>query len=116
MEQNSRKSNTNPEITLYTTEPCARCYRAKALLESHGLQYHEVNLVKDPVGRRELAEFTGQKTFPQIGWNPQTVTAHTEAKQGTSITRVPLVDAFPSSLPPGGYHVTGVSIDVTGGN
>jgi glutaredoxin 3 len=55
-----------PEITLYTTEPCARCHRAKALLESHGLSYHEVNLAKDPVGRRELAEFTGQMTFPQI--------------------------------------------------
>ena len=26
----------------------------------------EVNLAKDPVGRRELAEFTGRMTFPQI--------------------------------------------------
>jgi glutaredoxin 3 len=25
-----------------------------------------VNLAKDPVGRRRLAEFTGQMTFPQI--------------------------------------------------
>jgi glutaredoxin 3 len=66
MEQNSQKSATNPEITVYTTEPCARCHRARALLESYGLQYHEVNLAKDPVGRRELAEFTGQTTFPQI--------------------------------------------------
>ena len=55
-----------PAITLYTTEPCSRCHRAKELLTSHGLQYTEVNLVKDPVGRRELVEFTGQMTFPQI--------------------------------------------------
>src|SRR5207249_6993372 len=54
---------------------------------------------------------TRQTTFPQIGWNPQTVTAHVEAKQGTSTIRVPLVDAFPSSQPPNGYHVTGISID-----
>jgi glutaredoxin 3 len=66
MEQNSRKSAANPEITLYTTEPCARCHRARALLESYGLRYHEVNLAKDPVGRRELVEFTGRMTFPQI--------------------------------------------------
>jgi glutaredoxin 3 len=55
-----------PEIIVYTTEPCARCHKAKALLTSHGLEYREVNLAKDPVGRRELAERTGHLTFPQI--------------------------------------------------
>jgi glutaredoxin 3 len=54
------------EIVLYTTEPCARCIKAKALLTSHGLAYEEINLVKDPIGRRELAERTGHLTFPQI--------------------------------------------------
>jgi len=55
-----------PTIVLYTTEPCARCHKAKALLSGHGLIYDEVNLAKDPVGRRELAEHTGHLTFPQI--------------------------------------------------
>jgi glutaredoxin 3 len=55
-----------PEITVYTTEPCARCIKAKALLSGHGLAYQEINLAKDPVGRRELAERTGHLTFPQI--------------------------------------------------
>jgi glutaredoxin 3 len=54
------------EITVYTTDPCARCIRAKDLLSSRGLRFSEVNLAKDPVGRRELAAFTGQMTFPQI--------------------------------------------------
>ena len=54
------------EITVYTTDPCARCIRAKDLLQSRGLAFAEVNLAKDPVGRRRLAEFTGQMTFPQI--------------------------------------------------
>ena len=35
-----------------------------------------------------------QKALPLVGWNPQTVTAHVEAQQGTSIIRVPLVDMF----------------------
>jgi glutaredoxin 3 len=55
-----------PEITVYTTEPCRRCLRAKQLLEAHSLAYIEVNLAKDPVGRRRLAEQTGHMTFPQI--------------------------------------------------
>ena len=55
-----------PQITVYTTEPCRRCLRAKAILEAHGLSYVEVNLAKDPVGRRELASRTGHMTFPQI--------------------------------------------------
>lgn len=59
-------SSTQPEIVVYTTDPCARCIRAKDLLQARGLAFAEVNLAKDPVGRRRLAEFTGQMTFPQI--------------------------------------------------
>ena len=54
------------EITVYTTDPCARCIRAKDLLRARGLDFAEINLAKDPVGRRRLAEFTGHMTFPQI--------------------------------------------------
>jgi glutaredoxin 3 len=61
-----RANGNGPEITLYTTEPCQRCLRAKAILTSHGLAYTEVNLAKDPVGRRELALRTGHMTFPQV--------------------------------------------------
>jgi len=62
MEPGSRK----PEIVVYTTDPCARCIRAKDLLSARGLSFREVNLAKDPVGRRRLAEVTGHMTFPQI--------------------------------------------------
>jgi glutaredoxin 3 len=53
-------------VTLYTTEPCGFCSQAKALLESRGVQYSEINLAKDPVGRADLVAITGQKTFPQV--------------------------------------------------
>ena len=53
-------------ITLYTTEPCAFCRQAKALLAARGLEYDEVNLAKDPRGRIDLVKRTGQMTFPQI--------------------------------------------------
>jgi glutaredoxin 3 len=58
--------NGNLEITVYTTDPCARCIRAKDLLRDRRLDFVEVNLAKDPVGRRRLAECTGFMTFPQI--------------------------------------------------
>ena len=59
-------SNGQPKITVYTTDPCARCIRAKELLARRALAFEEVNLAKDPVGRRNLAAFTGRMTFPQI--------------------------------------------------
>ncbi len=59
-------TNGQPRITVYTTDPCARCIRAKDLLAKRDLAFAEINLAKDPIGRRELAEFTGRMTFPQI--------------------------------------------------
>jgi glutaredoxin 3 len=59
-------SNGQPNITVYTTDPCARCIRAKELLRLRSLHFEEVNLVKDPVGRRKLVDLTGQMTFPVI--------------------------------------------------
>jgi glutaredoxin 3 len=64
--ESGRMESGKPEIVVYTTEPCARCIKAKALLTGHGLVYEEINLAKDPVGRRALAERTGHLTFPQI--------------------------------------------------
>jgi glutaredoxin 3 len=53
-------------VTLYTTEPCGFCRQAKTLLQARGIDYREVNLAKDPVGRAELVALTGQMTFPQV--------------------------------------------------
>jgi glutaredoxin 3 len=55
-----------PGITVYTTDPCARCIRAKDLLRRRNLAFDEVNLAKNPAGRRALAAFTGHMTFPQV--------------------------------------------------
>lgn len=53
-------------ITVYTTNACPFCVRAKALLDARGLDYEEVNLGRDPETRAELAQKTGMMTFPQI--------------------------------------------------
>jgi glutaredoxin 3 len=54
------------DVVVYTTEPCGFCRQAKALLDSRGIPYEEMNLAKDPEGRAELVALTGQMTFPQI--------------------------------------------------
>jgi glutaredoxin 3 len=53
-------------ITVYTTNACPFCVRAKALLDARGLEYEEINLGRDPETRAALAQKTGMMTFPQI--------------------------------------------------
>jgi glutaredoxin 3 len=54
------------KITVYSTEPCSFCLRAKELLQLRELPFEEINLAKDPAGRLELVEKTGMLSFPQI--------------------------------------------------
>ena len=54
------------KITVYSTEPCSFCERAKQLLSLRKLTYDEINLAKNPAGRLELVEKTGMLSFPQI--------------------------------------------------
>jgi len=54
------------KVTLYSTNTCPYCDRAKALLKSRGLSYDEVSLQDDPEGLQHLIQKTGQRTVPQI--------------------------------------------------
>ena len=54
------------QITIYTTQPCSFCSRVKGLLSSHGVEFAEINLDKDPEGRAQLARLTGMMSFPQV--------------------------------------------------
>jgi glutaredoxin 3 len=53
-------------VTVYTTDACPFCTRAKTLLSKRGIEYEEINLARDPDGRAELVARTGMFTFPQI--------------------------------------------------
>jgi glutaredoxin 3 len=54
------------KITLYTTDKCSSCVRAKALLTQRAVPFDEVNLSRDHDGRVALVQRTGMMTFPQI--------------------------------------------------
>lgn len=62
-----------PLVTLYTTDQCSYCVRAKMLLAKRGIAYEEINLSRDPDGRDELQERTGMFTFPQIMIGEETI-------------------------------------------
>jgi glutaredoxin 3 len=53
-----------PEITLYSTDHCPYCERAKELLLARGLDYQEIKL--EITDREALGARTGMMTFPQI--------------------------------------------------
>ncbi len=55
-----------PKITMYTTRWCGYCVRAKALLESRGIEFEELSLDDDPAFRQTVFDRTGGWTVPQI--------------------------------------------------
>lgn len=54
-------------VTMYTTEVCPYCLRAKALLKARGVSViDEVRVDRDPSARVTMMERTGRRTVPQI--------------------------------------------------
>jgi glutaredoxin 3 len=75
-------------VTVYTTEPCSFCARVKGLLKSHGVEYAEVNLSKDPEGRVALARETGMMTFPQVIIDGELVGGYSEVQAAAESGRL----------------------------
>jgi glutaredoxin 3 len=65
-------------VEIYTTRWCGYCTRAKALLQSKGVEFQEVVLDGDPAFRRRLFELTGGWTVPQIVIDDQPVGGYAE--------------------------------------
>ena len=55
-----------PEITMYTSGWCPFCARARALLESKGLRWNEIDVEAEPGRRAEMIARSGRRTVPQI--------------------------------------------------
>ena len=65
-------------IRVYSTRWCGYCVRAKALLESRGIEYEEISLDGDPAFRRKLFDLTGGWTVPQILIDGRPIGGYTE--------------------------------------
>ena len=54
-------------VTMYSTQTCPYCIRAKALLRQRGVEaIDEIRIDEDPSARRRMIDATGRHTVPQI--------------------------------------------------
>ena len=53
-------------VKVYTTPTCPWCKQAKALLESRGVPYEEVDVTKDRRLAEDLREVSGQLGVPVV--------------------------------------------------
>jgi len=54
------------QIEVYSGNNCPWCIRAKALLESRGLAYEEINISTQTHRAAEMVQRSGRRTIPQI--------------------------------------------------
>jgi glutaredoxin 3 len=57
---------SQPAVTIYVTEWCPYCRRAKGLLTQKGLEFNEINVDDAPKFREEMIERSKRRTVPQI--------------------------------------------------
>ena len=65
-------------VRVYSTRWCGYCVRAKALLESRGIEFEEISLDDDPAFRQKLFDLTGGWTVPQIVIDGRPIGGYTE--------------------------------------
>lgn len=53
-------------VTIYTTNVCPFCVRAKSLLKSKGVEFREINVEHRPEIREWLVARSKQRTVPQV--------------------------------------------------
>ena len=54
------------DVTIYTTQWCPFCIRAKMLLEHKQIEYTEIKVDGDQAKRQEMTKLCGGHTVPQI--------------------------------------------------
>ena len=57
---------TQPAVTLYVSDWCPYCQRAKGLLTGKNVAFNEINVEDQPKYREEMIARSGQRSVPQI--------------------------------------------------
>jgi glutaredoxin 3 len=57
---------TQPVVTVYLSDWCPYCQRAKDLLIQKQVMINEINVEDDPKGREEMIARSNRRTVPQI--------------------------------------------------
>lgn len=56
-------------VTVYSTNSCPWCVKAKDFLKQNNISFKEVNVAEDPKGLQEMEEKSGQRGVPVIDAN-----------------------------------------------
>jgi glutaredoxin 3 len=54
------------KVTIYSSDFCPYCQRAKGLLQARGAQFEEIKVDGKPDVRARMTEITGRTSVPQI--------------------------------------------------
>ncbi len=57
---------THPAVTVYTSDWCPYCRRAKDLLSQKNVAFTEINVDEEPQLRQEMIARSNRRTVPQI--------------------------------------------------
>ena len=57
---------TQPVVTVYVSDWCPYCQRAKGLLEQKQVVFNEINVEEDEKSREEMIARSNRRTVPQI--------------------------------------------------
>ncbi len=57
---------TQPAVTLYVSDWCPFCRRARGLLAEKNVEFSEINIEDDAKLREEMIERSNRRTVPQI--------------------------------------------------
>lgn len=68
-------------VVIYTTNYCAFCVRAKALLRSKNVNFEEIDVTNDERLQEEMKRKSGRKTVPQIFIDEKSVGGFDEIKE-----------------------------------
>ena len=55
-----------PRVVMYASSWCSHCSRARALLDSKGVAFEEIDVDAVPDARDEMVARSGRTTVPQI--------------------------------------------------
>ena len=57
---------SQPRVTVYATDWCPYCMRARSLLKSKGVEFEEIDVDAQPKARAEMESRSGRRSVPQI--------------------------------------------------
>lgn len=91
-------------VTVYTTNTCPWCVRAKDFLKQKGVPFQEKNVERDPLAARELQQRTGQMGVPVITAGSEVIVGFDRGRLEQLAQRyaaqAPAEDAVPPPPPP----------------